>query len=82
MMTEGHWCLLFVDILERKIYYIDPMGLIYESKEIEKIRLNWCKFFKRRSDFKNAKWTSEIVHHCNQHIDDHTNCGVYVCYFF
>ena len=37
------------------------MGLIYESKEIEKLRLNWSKFFKRRSDFINAKWTLEIV---------------------
>lgn len=58
------------------------MGFNYESKEIEKIRLNWSKFFKLRSGFINGKWTSEIVLHYNQHIDDHTNCGAYVCYFF
>ena len=76
-----HWTLLFVDVIKKRVIYIDPFGTSETS--LQNIGDNWVTFANSQLSLKGYSWKFQQVDHDKQdRKKDSFNCGVYVCTFF
>ncbi|CAF1135781.1 unnamed protein product, partial [Brachionus calyciflorus] len=80
VFRDNHWTLLFVNLKNRSVVYIDPFGAPKESSKT--IFDNWKKFAQSKHELRDFEWTEREIQHSRQKLTDGVNCGVYVCYFF
>jgi len=73
-----HWSLLFISKIDRKIYYIDPLGASTET--FHRITDNILKILVGKKYLDEVPFKKVEIEHQNQ--KDNYNCGAFVCYFF
>ena len=73
-----HWCLLFISVKCKQIFYLDPQGT--SQNELLNVSNNFKQFTKTVNFMKNLEFMEIPVIHQIQ--NDSFNCGVYVCHFF
>ena len=81
---NDHWRILFVDMREKTVTYLDPMGTakMAAKKEKDIAFKSWCMFASQRpkDPIREWTWTKKDVKHPIQ--TDGASCGVYVLYSF
>jgi hypothetical protein len=73
-----HWSLLFISKIERKIYYIDPLGASTET--FNAITAKVLSILVGKKYFDEVPFTKVELEHQKQ--NDAYNCGAFVCHFF